>query len=62
MKAFNVKICSDFIEKNKWVQEAGAKPGEAYEVLGAVGDKLLLRVDNKFLEIFSKNLIFNCLL
>ena len=62
MKAFTVNIKKDFIEKNEWVKKAGVTEDEAYEVLGTVGDKLLLRVGREFLEIFSKNLIFHGLL
>ena len=62
MIGFFVSIKEDFFNdpKNEWIKKTGLKSNKEYEVLGSVGDKLLLKVEKEFVEIFSRHLIFSC--
>jgi hypothetical protein len=60
MEAFNVKIRESFLSNhdNSWILKLGAKADEEYPVLGAVGDKLLLKIGENLADIYPRHLVF----
>lgn len=54
-KFYTVKIKEEGLQG--FMKSIGVNSNEEYEVVGTIGDKLLLEVNNGFLEIYPRHVI-----